>query len=126
MHDLKILRRYGLLKRLLPGECGLADKGYVARDISHIIKTPIKGSNLSEAAKLWNRSVAAIRITVERVNGLIKGFAILSHAFRHNIALHGIVFQVVCQLVNLRMELFPLVRKVHPLLLGQPVRFKMS
>lgn len=120
VHDKKILTQCGLLNQLLPGEKGLADKGYVGRDIEDRITTPFKGA-LTSDQEAFNRALSTIRITVERVNGLIKSFGILSQSFRHDIELHSMLFGVICDLVNLRLKIFPLTHRVHPLLQSRSV-----
>ena len=120
-----MLRRFGFLERLRRGEKVIADKGYVCAELSHQIVTPIKSRNLTENEELFNRAVSAVRILVERVNQLIKRFAIMSHVFRHDIVLHGVVFRVICHLINLRIELCPLVKKPHRVLRGLPVVFEL-
>jgi len=110
----------------MEGEKGIGDKAYVSGDLSHRILTPFKSTQLSDDQKLWNRAVAAVRILVERINNHIKAFKILSTAFRHDITLHGTVFEVVCQLVNIRLSVFPAVKRIHPLLRGRPTQFVFS
>ena len=39
--------------------------------------------------------------TGSMINQLIERFAIMSHVFRHDIPLHGIVFREICHLINL-------------------------
>lgn len=124
--DVKILELSGLLNKLLPGERGLADKGYVKNSISDKIIYPFKAPNTEPGHLLFNRALSAVRILVERTNGLIKQFKILSVPFRHHIALHSTVFSVVCNLVNIRLNVFPLVKEPHKLLRGLPVKFTMN
>jgi hypothetical protein len=124
--DVEILKTGGLLEAMLPGEKGLADKGYVDAAINDRIIVPFKGSYLTQDEKLFNRCCSAVRITVERTNGLIKGFNVMRHAFRHGIIFHNLVFHVVCNLVNLRIRIQPLVKTPHRLLQGLPVNYDLS
>lgn len=124
--DVKILELSGLLNKLLPGERGLADKGYVKNSISDKIIYPFKAPNTEPGHLLFNRALSAVRILVERTNCLIKQFKILSVPFRHKVALHATVFSVICNLVNIRLTIFPLVKEPHKLLQGLPVTFKVN
>jgi len=56
VHDITIFRRSGLLAHLLPGECMLADKAYVAGDLAHVMFTPYKGKNLTPDEKTYNNA----------------------------------------------------------------------
>lgn len=124
--DVKILEMSGLLNKLLPHERGLADKGYVKSSISDKIIYPFKAPNTEPGHLLFNRAHSAVRILVERTNCLIKQFKILSVPFRHKVALHATVFSVICNLVNIRLTIFPLVKEPHKLLQGLPVTFKVN
>jgi hypothetical protein len=111
---LDILKKGGLLDLIGPGEKGLADKGYIDTQLRDKLVTPFKGALLIDEKRAYNRAISAVRITIERTNGILKSFSILRHAFRHGIPLHNIVFQVMCNITNLKIHLFPLVKKPHP------------
>ena len=123
--DLEILKSSGLLELLDPGEKGLAGKGYIDDTLLDKLITPYKGGNLTDEKKVYNRAISSVRITIERTNGILKSFNILRDAFRHALPLHNIVFQVLCNLTNLHIHLFPLVKRPHRVLLGEPVRFSI-
>lgn len=122
-----IFANCGLMAKLerRPGEMGLADKGYCGKAYSHFLTTPFKGIT-GKAEELFNRAISAVRITIERVNGVLKSFAILSSPFRNAIELHGIIFEVLCHFTNCRIRIQPLVLKVHRILRGKRVRFDLE
>lgn len=125
MSDFQIMATFGLPDRVIPGEKGLADKGYVGKSLKNYLTTPFKGKVCKEF-ELFNRAISAIRITIERVNGLIKAFGIMSIPFRNAYELHGTIFNVICQLINIRLEVRPLVKKIHRLLRGKSVEFDLE
>jgi len=97
VHDLK-LARYGQIKEhLLPHEFILADKAYVGESI---FITPIKGTH-TKLEEAINMVLNTHREVVEHTFCRIKNFHCLSQRWRHNLTLHPIVFQTICNIVNI-------------------------
>jgi len=107
IHDLSLSEATGLFALLFEGEFILADKGYESADAPFL--HPIKQV---ENQQEWdtNTELARIRVLVENVNARLKNFACLVDAWRHSVDDHRAMFQVICNVVNLDMDLHPLRR----------------
>ena len=101
VHDIEVTRAGGLLRKLLPGELILADKGYVGEDL---LLTPIR-QPVDENEWNVNRELSSVRIIVEHTIGRIKFFRSMSEPWRHELFFHHFVFRVICNLVNVDMML---------------------
>lgn len=97
VHDLQVTRESGLLDMLLPNELILADKGYIGEDL---FLTPIRQPE-SEEEWFVNAELSRVRILIEHVIGRLKVFRCLREPWRHDLHLHAVVFDVICNLVNL-------------------------
>jgi len=104
VHDITIFRRSGLLAHLLPGECMLADKAYVAGDLAHVMFTPYKGKNLTPDEKTYNNAQSAARIEVEHSFGLLKKFGCISGEWRADVTKIEIIFYVCVCITNLKIK----------------------
>lgn len=98
-------RAGGLLELLEDDELVLADKGYIG-EIQII--TPVKGKNLSDFDKQWNRTVGSMRWMVEHVLCRIKVFKAVNEKWRYWRDLHFIVFFVICEIVNIDIMYRPM------------------
>lgn len=99
VHDLTLLRHFGLLRHLKPHELLLADKAYIGE---WQILTPFrKPETLQEMA--FNKYLSALRMPVEHVFALFKAWKCLSTPWRHSLLLHPVVFYVIAQIVNIDM-----------------------
>lgn len=124
--DLDIAKTSGVFEHMLPKERCLVDKGYIDHEYQHTLIFPFKGGQLTKDQKLFNRALSSVRITVERSNRLFKNYHVLRDAFRgHNIALHHIIVEAIGKLVNVRIGVLPLVRRIHPILRGRKVTFDL-
>lgn len=124
--DLEIAKRFNIFAQMMPNERCLVDKGYVDVEYEHSLIFPYKGT-LSRDQELFNRAIAAIRITVERSNRLFKNFRILKDAFRgHSMEEHHIIVETIGKLINVRIDELPLVRNIHPLLYGKRTTYKLK
>jgi len=104
VHDLQVSRQFGLFDMLLPGELLLADKGYIGEDL---FLTPMRQPE-DEAEWDTNRDLSSVRDLVENVIGRVKVFQCTQQKWRHEIDLHLVMFEVVCNLANLEMMLHPM------------------
>jgi hypothetical protein len=109
LHDVTHLRQSGLLAHVPQAAIAVADSAYVGlyKDLpDHSVLVPHKatrGHPLLPDHKLANRELAAIRIKVENVLAQLKIFRILSHRFRHSVAVvHTQVFSIIAALYNWR------------------------
>ena len=94
-HDPKIFREDGLKDKLQPGKIVIADKGYKADDLAHMVYIP----NAIDDKDLKNFK-SRVRCRHETFNGRIKHFSCLSETFRHGMDKHKIVFEAVCVIVQ--------------------------
>jgi len=101
-HDLTIAKE-GILRKY-PDKIFIGDKGYSGHEN---IVTPFK-SPQSEAELQWNKTLGAVRVSVEHTFGRIKSFHCLNTKWRHNILYHPIVFQVITNLVNFDLLFYPI------------------
>ena len=99
----------------VPGELGLGDKGYQG---GIRLITPSKRSKrveTSEEMKQLDSMICAVRIMVERTIGRLKVFQCLNMRWRSDWETHANTFYTVAQLVNLSLDLQPLIQTPHPL-----------
>jgi len=109
-HDITLCRQQGILSQrhlLDRGEMCWADKGYIGKDGLFI--TPVKNPQ-NDLELGWNHFVHSHRWIVENVLDRLKNFRCLSVKWRHSLMLHGIVFNVICNITNVDMYFYP-VRK---------------
>lgn len=99
IHDLTMSRIGNTRSHLFPFEYILADKAYIGED-QYI--TPIRSPQTPEE-EIYNRILNEHRVKVEHGIGRLKFFNCLSHKWRHNILLHPIVFNLLCNVVNVDM-----------------------
>jgi len=107
VHDITLSRTIGIVHYnhlLQPEERILADKGYIGESI---FLTPIKGA-LNDMEHGWNSFINSHREIVEHTFARLKNFGCLSQKWRHDIDLHSIVFQLVCQIVNVDASFRPI------------------
>lgn len=127
VHDMTVTQHSGLLDIIPPGERGLADKGYEGLDPSVFLvmlkATKNGGGDYKDVLSYtveeheYNRSLATQRIEIERVNGRLKRFAVLEGCRIRDRNFHHVIFTVICNITNIWMELKPMRRHVHPLLM---------
>jgi hypothetical protein len=116
IHDITLYRMH-LQPLILPWETLLGDKGFQGEPE---LITPVKGRTLTPFEKASNTYIGSVRAIIERTIGRIKRFAAVSHVWRHDRALHPVVFKVCANLAQLTMEVAPLVKEPHPFLFGNP------
>lgn len=89
------------LYELIPDEFILADKAYIA---CPKCICPFKGKpeELSDHQNFVNKTINRHRIIVEHANSRIKQWGCMKSLWRHNLEKHKIVFQVCCQLSNIK------------------------
>jgi hypothetical protein len=103
VHDLNIARS-GFVLHLLPNEQVLADKAYIG---SPYFITPFCPA-CTVAQKIFNNLVGRKRVCVEQVIKRMKTFCALHHEWRHELPLHGIVFNVIANIVAMAMMIEPI------------------
>lgn len=82
----------------------LGDKGYQG---NNDILSPIKqlpNSELSKDEKQFNKIVGSVRCIVEQTFARVKKFHCISNIWRHPLSKHGLVFQLVCKIVNMEIQ----------------------
>jgi hypothetical protein len=103
--DITQLRHSGILAQIARDTIAVGDAGYAGLqdDLPHhsvaVAHKPERDHPLLPDHRLANRELSSIRIKVENVLAQLKNFRILSHRFRHNVAI--IHSQVVCILASL-------------------------
>jgi hypothetical protein len=107
IHDITLYRMH-LQPLILPWETLLGDKGFQGEPE---LITPVKGRTLTPFEKASNTYIGSVRAIIERTIGRIKRFAAVSHVWRHDRALHPVVFKVCANLAQLTMEVAPLVKE---------------
>ena len=110
MHDLTMMRHFGIANVLEPGELILADKAYQGHKSCVV---PYRGHGYTnhhdDCAKCrFNFMLSGIRILVERSIGRIKRFQCFKQKWRHNLALHPVAFFFVANLCNIMNKFSPL------------------
>ncbi len=99
-HD-RSLADIGFFAQLVEGQYVLGDKGYQG---AKQCLTPIKGADLSDVERKFNKNLGTLRISVERVIGQFKKFQCLSSPWRHSRKTHQFVFGVIAEMVNIEMK----------------------
>eukprot|EP00732_Lithocolla_globosa_P002470 Lithocolla_globosa_v1_NODE_1633_length_2432_cov_179.110644.p1 type:complete len:320 gc:universal NODE_1633_length_2432_cov_179.110644:1045-86(-) len=94
----------GLEGMLAPGEVCGGDKAYQGLDYFIV---PYRGE-LSHDQTKWNDDFSRVRIMVERPFARVKRYKCMSTRWRHSLAKHGKVFDVVLQIVQIDMKMNPL------------------
>jgi hypothetical protein len=120
VHDLRLLRRTGLIGRLAAGEGAMLDKGYDGIANDHPDKALIlphkarRHRPLTRAQKRFNRVVGRYRIVVEHTMAQLNRFAALRQVYRGRPTGHSAAVRSAAVLVNRRTEVKPL--KTYPAL----------
>ena len=101
-HDFKLFKQSKL--PLSAHTLVITDKGYqgikkIHENSIHPIKRR-KKNPLSEAQKAYNRLVCRLRFVIERVNGILKRFRILSSRYRNAPSNFINTFYLICGLYN--------------------------
>lgn len=101
-HDFKLFKQSNLA--LSEDTLVIADKGYqgikgIHEKSIHPIKRK-KNVPLSDKQKTYNRLVSRLRFIIERVNGILKRFRILSSKYRNAPASFTNTFSLICGLYN--------------------------
>jgi hypothetical protein len=130
IHDITLTYVSGLMNHVPAGEKGLVDSGYEGlppQTFLRILKSETKTEGIfayipsfTLEEHLYNRFLASQRIEIERVNGRLKRFQILWRYRMRDRFLHRMIFEVVCNVVNIQMELEPMREEIHPILLYCP------
>ena len=89
----------------MPGELGIADKGFVGAER---LLVPFKGRELTNDQREWNTKLASVRILAERTNGVIKKFLAFGRRWRGDYDYHRQAFVFICPMVNIHIDLHPL------------------
>jgi hypothetical protein len=96
-NDIKLFRE-SLKMKIPDGRKVIGDRGY--RGEANLISTP----NPHDPQELRNFKARA-RARHETINARLKNFRILDTRFRHGMAKHHIVFEVICVIVQYQFEL---------------------
>ena len=101
------------LPLLLPNDKGLGDKGYqgAANLLTPKKKTSLRALTPEETEA--NRLIGIARVTVERIIGRLKSFRCLSTPWRSSIYSHPKWFKVLANIVNLSLDIHPLIQEPH-------------
>lgn len=120
--DISLTKVSGLLNAIPDGEIGLADKGYRGLPKEKFLVMLSKEStsenerSITTEEEWFNRLCSGLRIEIERVNGRLKRFGILWRYRMRDRFAHKIIFNILCNIVNIQMELQPMRKKMHDLL----------
>ena len=100
-HDLTLLRRGGLLKKLKPGKLAICDRGYRSQ-----IKEEQEKISLPNEMDLpaVNNFKSRVRLRHESFNGRLKKNNILSNTFRHSREKQGDAVVAVAVIVQYQMD----------------------
>ena len=101
-HDFNLFKQSSL--QLSEYTCVLADKGYQGiRKIHANSLHPIKRRKkvqLTESQRAYNLLISRLRFVIERVNGILKRFRILSSKYRNAPQTFIRTFSLICGLYN--------------------------
>ena len=101
-HDFKLFKQSNL--PLSEHTLIIADKGYQGiKEIHEKSIHPVKRKKnvpLSDKQKTYNRIVSRLRFIIERVNGILKRFRILSSKYRNAPQNFTKIFTLICGLYN--------------------------
>lgn len=106
VHDMRLMYLANILKGILPQELILGDKGYIG---NWNIVTPFKKPETVEKEEI-SEFLSSKRWIVEHVLGRFKNFKCLSTQWRHNLELHGYIFYIIAEIVNVDMIFCPVRR----------------
>jgi len=102
------------LPEALPGEEGMGDRGYQG---GKQLLTPLKrfrgDPELTPEEVLWGKIHSSVRVTVERAFGRLKVFNCFSTPWRSRLWDHYPFFIFAANLLNLQLDIHPLVKKPH-------------
>ena len=106
--DKEIIVKSGFLDKLSPGDGVMADKGFLIKDElaarqAHLVIPPLpkQKPQFTEMELDQSRSIANLRIHVERFMERIKDYHVFDRAFPISIAKSASdIFFIVCALVN--------------------------
>lgn len=130
IHDIKLAQNSGVIDAVPEGEWGICDKGYVGMPAAkfkamlkttNILQGDVQSRTLALDEKIYNRCLSAVRIEIERVNGRLKRFKALWRSRTRERFEHCIMFSVLCNIVNIQMELEPMRALPHPILSDCPI-----
>lgn len=128
--DIKLAKNSGVIDAVPQGEWGVCDKGYVGMPATqfkamlkttNILQGDIQSRTLALDEKIYNRCLSAVRIEIERVNGRLKRFKALWRSRARERFAHCMIFSVLCNIVNIQMELEPMRECLHPILSDCPI-----
>jgi hypothetical protein len=71
---------------------------------------------MSVQEEACNNFISAIRVTVERAFSRMKAYSCLSTPWRSRLWKHKTIFVLLAQLMNLQLDIHPLVKTAHPFL----------
>lgn len=130
IHDMELAKATGVFDIAPEGEIGLADRGYAGAPPDRIMAV-LKPQVFSDGPlvnvpcytfeeRVFNRVICSQRIEVERVYGRLKRFQVLWHSRMKDLTLHRMLFEVLANVVNIQIELEPMRKQTHPMLLFAP------
>lgn len=113
LSDKEIVKRSGLIPLLEPGDLVMADRGFTIEDLlndSVELNIPpflLDKTQFNQTEVAATRSIAAVRIHVERVIGRIRRYKILCSTFPNNsLSLLNKIWVNCCYLTNLQHPQF--------------------
>ena len=98
VHDLTAFRME-LLNKIPQGKLVIADRGYISKDLSHVLATP---SPLDSAEVKQFKKEARARH--ENFNKRLKDYSVLSGKFRHGVHKHQMCFDAVLVMCQYAIE----------------------
>jgi hypothetical protein len=100
-HDMTLLRRGGLLRKLKPGKLAICDRGYRSK-----IKEEQEKISLPNEMDLpaVNNFKSRVRLRHESFNGRLKDFKALTDTFRHTREKQGVAVVAVVVIVQYQMD----------------------
>lgn len=111
--DINVLMTCDMIKKLLPRERILVDRGYLNAEIADLTVVAFKKPSTQEQLD-WNNLVSSVRIEIERINAYFKRHRILRFTWIKNVAFHLLVFNGIAHMINLRLKEFPSRRYIAP------------
>ena len=116
--DITCLRKYLPLVDLKDGECLLADKGYQGHEKCLTAFKNLASLRPTFEEEAFNEVLDSVRQIVECTFKRVKDFGILGSAgsFAYEKEKHSAVFNVCCQLTNIKLERDPLWNECNKLL----------
>ena len=83
----------------------LADLGYQGDPAFLVPLKKLPGEELSKEEKEQNKILGSVRVKVENVLADIKIFECLRQAWRHEIFLHPVIWNISCQITNIKINM---------------------